>query len=559
MSSSTAGLGEVNRRLHPRRPPRLPRVLLRRACSRSRTRRSRSRTPSRTGSTASVERARDGRRSRRLSTPEEVGGALPAACAARCSSSRATATTASRSSAGSRSPSSPAPSTCGSPAPGTPDGAPSGARQPADPRLRRAASSVRLRGAAHLDARPTARPRRALLVSSPIGLGHAWRDVAIARELRRRVPGLEVQWLAQPPVTTLLEACGETIHPASADLAPEAAGVDAEAGEHELHAFQMLRRLDEIFCANFMVFHDLVARGAVRRLDRRRGVGGRLLPAREPGAQDGAVRLADRLRRRAADGGGRRARGVPRRRLQRADGRARRAQSARCATARSSSATPDDLVPEPLGPGLPTIRDWTREHFAVRRLRHRLRRRPRSPTATRCAPSSATAPDETGLRRRGRRLRRSASHLLRRAVAAFPQAKQRVPELRMIVVAGPRIDPASLPHGDGVEVRGYVHRLYRAARRLRRRDQPRRPLDDDGADRGAAAVPLLPAAPALRAEPPRRPPARPPSRRPADGVPRDGPEEIAAALVEELAREPESLTVTAGGAERAAETIAALL
>jgi pimeloyl-ACP methyl ester carboxylesterase len=102
------------------------------------------------------------------------------------------------------------------------------------------------------------RRRRALLVSSPIGLGHAWRDVAIARELRRLVPGLDIEWLAQPPVTTLLKACGETIHPASAQLASEAAGVDAEAGEHALHAFEMLRRLDEIFAANFMVFHDLV-------------------------------------------------------------------------------------------------------------------------------------------------------------------------------------------------------------------------------------------------------------------------------------------------------------
>ena len=35
--------------------------------------------------------------------------------------------------------------------------------------------------------------------------------------------------------------------------------------------------------------------------------------------------------------------------------------------------------------------------------------------------------------------------LLRRVIAAFPQAKERVPELRMIVVAGPRIDPESLP------------------------------------------------------------------------------------------------------------------
>jgi len=31
----------------------------------------------------------------------------------------------------------------------------------------------------------------------------------------------------------------------------------------------------------------------------------------------------------------------------------------------------------------------------------------------------------------------------------------------MVVVAGPRIDPASLPAADGVEVHAYVHGLYR--------------------------------------------------------------------------------------------------
>ena len=36
-----------------------------------------------------------------------------------------------------------------------------------------------------------------------------------------------------------------------------------------------------------------------------------------------------------------------------------------------------------------------------------------------------------------------------------------MPALRMIVVAGPRIDPASLPAHDGLEIRAYVHDLYR--------------------------------------------------------------------------------------------------
>ena len=46
-------------------------------------------------------------------------------------------------------------------------------------------------------------------------------------------------------------------------------------------------------------------------------------------------------------------------------------------------------------------------------------------------------------------------------IEAFPQAKRQVPGLRMVVVTGPRIDPATLPQADGLEVRAYVHQLYR--------------------------------------------------------------------------------------------------
>jgi predicted glycosyltransferase len=36
-----------------------------------------------------------------------------------------------------------------------------------------------------------------------------------------------------------------------------------------------------------------------------------------------------------------------------------------------------------------------------------------------------------------------------------------MPELRMVAIAGPRIDPASLPSHPGLEVHGYVNRLFR--------------------------------------------------------------------------------------------------
>ncbi|WP_141138253.1 alpha/beta fold hydrolase, partial [Boseongicola aestuarii] len=55
--------------------------------------------------------------------------------------------------------------------------------------------------------------RRALYLSSPIGLGHARRDLAVTRELRMLHPDLQVDWLAQDPVTRFLGANDESIHP----------------------------------------------------------------------------------------------------------------------------------------------------------------------------------------------------------------------------------------------------------------------------------------------------------------------------------------------------------
>ena len=106
------------------------------------------------------------------------------------------------------------------------------------------------------------RRRRALFVSSAIGLGHALRDVAIADALRAHHPDLQIDWLAQHPVTRVLADRGERVHPASRFLASESAHVESEAAasgaEHDLHAFAAIRTMDEILAANFHVFHDVV-------------------------------------------------------------------------------------------------------------------------------------------------------------------------------------------------------------------------------------------------------------------------------------------------------------
>jgi len=57
--------------------------------------------------------------------------------------------------------------------------------------------------------------QRLLYVSSSIGLGHVLRDLAIAGELRRRLPDLEIVWLAGTPAADVLRDAGEEVLPES--------------------------------------------------------------------------------------------------------------------------------------------------------------------------------------------------------------------------------------------------------------------------------------------------------------------------------------------------------
>jgi pimeloyl-ACP methyl ester carboxylesterase len=299
-------------------------------------------------------------------------------------------------------------------------------------------------------ARSLARPKRALLLSSPIGLGHAWRDVAIADELRRLVPGLEIDWLAQHPVTTVLEPRGETIHPASSELAAESDHIDREAGEHDLHAFQAIRRMDEILCANFMLFHDVVSD---ERYDLWIGDEAWELDHflhENPELKTAPyVWLSDFVGFLPMPSGGEHEAFLT------SDYNAEMIEHlARHPRVRDLSlfvGDPDDIVPETFGPGLPWIREWTEEHFAFTGYIPGFDPATLDRTALReqlgygDEPLCVVSIGGSGV----------GAPLLHRVVECLPA------DLRTLVVTGPRIDPDSVPQRENVEVRGYVHELYR--------------------------------------------------------------------------------------------------
>ena len=300
--------------------------------------------------------------------------------------------------------------------------------------------------------------KKALYLSSPIGLGHGRRDLAIARELRQLHPDLQVDWLAQDPVTRFLNTNDERVHPASVKLANESSHIESEAGEHDLNAFQAIRNMDEILIANFMVFqevleqehYDLVIADEAWDVDHYWHEHPEMkkaqiawltdfvgwVPMPENGEHEsflttdynaemiGHVEGHPELRDRSIFVG-----------------------------------NPNDIIPHGFGKNLPNMRDWIPQHFEF------------------CGYVLGEHPSQFGERLE---LRKHfgyrddekicmvtvggsgvGSALIKRILDAYPIAKKELPELRMIVVTGPRLDPEMFDLPVGVEARAFVPDLDR--------------------------------------------------------------------------------------------------
>jgi pimeloyl-ACP methyl ester carboxylesterase/predicted glycosyltransferase len=312
---------------------------------------------------------------------------------------------------------------------------------------------------------PRARPRwvrgmarrpRALFVSSPIGLGHVQRDLAIARALRAARPELEVDWFTVDPAATYLTREGERLHPITRRLANESRHFERQAGEHDLQAFFALRTMDEIMARNFLAFADLVEHEHYDIVigDEAWDVDYHYHENPELKRQPfvfltdfvGCLPMSD----------------DPREAYLCADRNADDIEHvARYPWIRDRAifvGNPDDLPDLPFGPGLPNIRDWTRRNFAF--------------SGYTLPFDPASLADVEALRaRHGYRMDEKlviaavggtavGRPLLARIAESFVFMKRREPALRMVLVAGPRLPTDAFPEREGLEVKPYVHNLF---------------------------------------------------------------------------------------------------
>jgi predicted glycosyltransferase len=119
---------------------------------------------------------------------------------------------------------------------------------------------------------------------------------------------------------------------------------------------------------------------------------------------------------------------------------------------------PDDIVGGTFGPGLPSIRTWTQQHFEFSgyitgidpidiadraELRHRFGYGSNEKVCIVTVGGSAVG-----------------GALLGRVVESVAAVRRVLPEMRFVIVTGPRIDPAIVPPATGVEVHGYVTDLH---------------------------------------------------------------------------------------------------
>jgi hypothetical protein len=292
---------------------------------------------------------------------------------------------------------------------------------------------------------------RLLFYSGSIGLGHVTRDVAIADEIRKLRPDMEIDWLAAPPASEYLEERGEQLHPESARLGAGTASAEATAKPNSLNITMWAFNARKQWGHDAALVVSLIENGRYSAMigDESYDVAIKLLERPEqPGCP--CFILYDFL-------------GLDRMTLNPIEWLAVYVFNRVWSRDPRGHYRPvflgelEDLPLARFGWSGPPRRDWAKVYadavgnalqfdpadYSDRpAVRARLGYGP-EPLVLVSVGGTAVGAD-----------------LLKLCLAAYPHAQQMVPDLRMLLVAGPRLPVPAAELPTGVEVKGFVPRLY---------------------------------------------------------------------------------------------------
>lgn len=295
--------------------------------------------------------------------------------------------------------------------------------------------------------------RQILYMSGSMGLGHVSRDLAIARELRTLRPDIRISWLASPPALDILAAEGEELLPECEEYARVTAEVESEdvAGPGRVDLIRWLLKVRKGWERNAELWERIVSRGAFALTVGNETYEIMLRMAKEP-----------RLARRHPFvimynflGLDRVGRGI----RERAVVLYLNYLWSRVVPGLTSIflGELEDIRPTRFGPFLPDRRWYATEHFHF--AGHAIPFRPEElADRTRLKADLGYGPEPLVVCACGGTA--VGRPLLELCGRAFPLLRERVPDLRMVLACGPRISPSAVYAPPGVEVRGFVPRLY---------------------------------------------------------------------------------------------------
>ncbi|MDD1756763.1 MAG: hypothetical protein LUQ39_08030 [Methanomassiliicoccales archaeon] len=92
--------------------------------------------------------------------------------------------------------------------------------------------------------------KRILYVSGSIGLGHIWRDLEIANALRRLRTDVDITWLAENPALQLLKERGEKVLPEAEEMIRTGDAAEETVNGYELNLVRFSMKWTKIFPKN---------------------------------------------------------------------------------------------------------------------------------------------------------------------------------------------------------------------------------------------------------------------------------------------------------------------
>jgi len=299
--------------------------------------------------------------------------------------------------------------------------------------------------------------KRILFVSGSIGLGHAVRDMAIATELRKQIPSVELFWLAAPPANAVLEEAGERLLSEAAMLADDTASAEDAADDgFKLNLLKYLSHAIGAWKKNVTAFRaimnrhtfDLIIADEAYEISMAIGKGSVETNAHFIMIYDffGNVSMS----------------WSPAERLINYIWNRQWAKTRRYKSKQGFSAMfigePEDIPDRKLGFLLPNAREVAQDYcefvgyvlpFTPEEYADQLQIKAELGYGSKPLIVCSIGGTAVG------------GELLQLCTRTYPIIREKIPNIHMVLVCGPRLNPKSLDVPEGIEMRGYVPALYK--------------------------------------------------------------------------------------------------